>query len=400
MEPSSGQMTLEFLEGMAEELSPSEEAVAAIPPGEENLTELIQTEASAEQIEAQIRQELRVVSYLAKEYTIEELVRRFEEGAEEELTGGELFVPSYQREFVWEQWRQSRFIESILIGLPIPQLLLAQEVSDVESDEGRLEIVDGSQRVRTMWSFVRGRLRLSHLRKLTDLNGKSFQDLLPSRQKKFLRVNIRALELTETSVDDVTLEMFLRINQGSLDLKHAETRRGAFGGELYKNIIRLTEDPLVQRLVPVQGTKAKRREREELVLRFFAYTFAMDKFKKPVAPFLEEFVREHQHHFPSEWENCLRETLQFVEKTFPNGFRKSAQSNTVPRVRFEALAVGSALALRENPEINPTNLTWLQDPEFIRLTSSDGSNSAPRLKARLLYVRDRLLKTTSEYATT
>jgi len=233
---------------------------------------------------------------------------------------------------------------------------------------------------------------LTRLRRLTHLNGKKFADLLPSRQKKFLRVNMRALELTETSKDDVTLDMFLRINQGSLGLKEAETRRGAYRGKLYENIIRLASDPEIARMIPVQGTKAMRREREELILRFFAYTFEMEHFKKPVAPFLEDFVRDHQHEFPESWETTFRTALRFVDEVVPNGFRKSPQSQTVPRVRFEALAVGSALALQARPDLHPVNLGWIESKEFIKLTSSDGSNSAPRLQARLFYVRDRLLE--------
>jgi hypothetical protein len=252
-----GQMTFDMVESFIEEFEPDPELVDKQPPGEEGLEPAPVQPASPEAIEEQIRNELRVVSYTAKEYTIDEIIRLYEQGATEELTGGDLFVPSYQREFVWERWRQSRFIESILIGLPIPQLLLAQEVEDLTADEGRLEIVDGSQRVRTLWSFVRGRLTLGSLRRLTTLNGKRFSDLLPSRQKKFLRTNIRALELTETSKDDVTLDMFLRINQGSLGLKEAETRRGAYRGKLYENIIRLAADPDVARMIPVQGTKGK-----------------------------------------------------------------------------------------------------------------------------------------------
>ena len=62
----------------------------------------------------------------------------------------EIFVPDYQREFVWPNDRRSKFIESVLIGLPIPYIFVA----DVGKGEGRLEIVDGSQRIRTLAAFV------------------------------------------------------------------------------------------------------------------------------------------------------------------------------------------------------------------------------------------------------
>ena len=60
----------------------------------------------------------------------------------------ELFVPDYQREFVWDEERQSKLIESIILGLPIPLIFLT------ENNDGRLEIIDGSQRIRTLSAFL------------------------------------------------------------------------------------------------------------------------------------------------------------------------------------------------------------------------------------------------------
>lgn len=386
---SPAQPSLDLLEEYREEYRPDpSEADQAAPSGE---PVPLAIPASEDEVEREIRENLRQVSYLAKEYTIDELIRRHENMMEGEERS-ELYVPSYQREFIWEPWRRSRFIESILIGLPIPQLLLAQQIAPSDEDEGALEIVDGTQRIRTLWSFVKGGMVLTGLERLTLLNGKTFHHLLASRQRKFLRVNMRALELTEVSQDDVTLDLFLRINQGSLGLKGAEVRRGAYQGTLYENIIAIADSEFTKRLIPVKGTKAQRREREELILRFIAYTFDRERFVKPVAPFLEQFVRDYQNEFKTEWQNSYENVLGFVEKYFPNGFRKTPGAQSVPRVRFEAISVGTALALQQQPDLLPGSFDWLESEEFKRLTSSDGSNSAPRLRDRLFYVRDRLLE--------
>ena len=93
-------------------------------------------------------------------------------------------------------------------------------------------------------------------------------------------------------------------------------------------------------------------------------------------------------------EELLLKVLTFVERVFPNGFRKGTKFKTVPRVRFEALAVGSALALKEKPGLENQVINvaeWIDSDEFRQLTTADGSNSAPRLRRRIEYVRDRLI---------
>ncbi|RZJ35967.1 MAG: hypothetical protein EOO18_07630 [Chryseobacterium sp.] len=83
--------------------------------------------------------------------------------------------------------------------------------------------------------------------------------------------------------------------------------------------------------------------------------------------------------------------LEFVDRNFPVGFRKAGNHTQVPRIRFEAISVGVGLALREKPNLKPKNIDWLDSPEFKILTTSDASNSKPKIKKRLEYVRDNLL---------
>ena len=113
------------------------------------------TEKQKEAAEAQIEANHKTIDYDTREYPVEVLVQKYLVGLEDE--NNELFVPDYQREHTWPEEHQSQFIESVLIGLPIPYLFVA----DVKLKEGRLEIVDGSQRIRTLVDFVSNRLQLS-----------------------------------------------------------------------------------------------------------------------------------------------------------------------------------------------------------------------------------------------
>ena len=111
------------------------------------------TDAQRNAAEDEIVAHHKTIDYDTREYPVEVLVQKYLTKLSDD--DNELFVPDYQREHTWPPERQSRFIESVLIGLPIPYLFVA----DVSGKEGRLEIVDGSQRIRTLAAFMENRLR-------------------------------------------------------------------------------------------------------------------------------------------------------------------------------------------------------------------------------------------------
>ena len=90
--------------------------------------------------------------------------------------------------------------------------------------------------------------------------------------------------------------------------------------------------------------------------------------------------------------------MEFVERIFPNGFRKGATGNATPRARFEAIAIGCDLALRDRPELVERSADeldvapWIEGQEFIDVTGSDGANARARLEGRLNFVRSRLVE--------
>ena len=96
-----------------------------------------------EAINKQVEEQQRTIAYDMKEFTIEIYVKKYLDDIEND--DNEIYVPEYQREFIWDIKHQSRFIESLLLGLPIP-FMFAAEIKET----GRLEIVDGSQRIRTL----------------------------------------------------------------------------------------------------------------------------------------------------------------------------------------------------------------------------------------------------------
>lgn len=344
--------------------------------------------------EEQIRLLQREVDYQTKEFTVELLVQKYRSGIEDDEN--EIFVPAYQREFVWSKARQSKFIESVMLGLPIPYIFISNLPKEISVDDGRAEIVDGSQRIRTLAAFVSDELRLTELEKLDRLNGFMFSDLDLSRQRKFNRQPIRVIELSDKADEQSRRDIFERINTGSDELRDMEKRKGIYTGPFYDFIKRCASRDDFRAVCPVSYAKQRREESEELVLRYFAYCDTYLDFKHDVSKFLNAYLKENQTSFGRV--KLLRQfdqMVKFATTYLPNGFKKTESSKSVPRVRFEALACGITLALRDNPRLKPSpeNIeTWINSKQFNDLVSSDASNSLPRLKARIEYVRDRLLE--------
>jgi len=349
-------------------------------------------EADRKRAEEQIKVHHRTVDYDTREYPVEVLVDKYSIGLEDD--SNEIFVPDYQREHTWEPKRQSRFIESVLIGLPIPYLFVA----DISEKDGRLEIVDGSQRIRTLATFLKNELVLGDLEKLTELNGFTFADLPVSRQRRFKRHTLRMIELTEKADEEVRRDLFERINTGSQELSDMEKRWGAMDGKFLRFVRKCSENDLFAKLTPLPEAAVKRRERQEFTLRFFAYFSRYEKFERRVIDFLDEYLSDMEKRFDASQESELKKTweqmLSFIEKHCLAGFAKKSGHTRTPRVRFEAIAVGTALALKQTPKLKVASMDWINDPkdQFTKMTTSGSSNSKPKIKQRIEYVRDRLLK--------
>ncbi|WP_294302455.1 DUF262 domain-containing protein [uncultured Sphingomonas sp.] len=368
------------------------------------MTDLFEEELAAERRrraqslgEDQIRAHMRDVDYSIREYPIEVLVPMYLDGAEEGTN--EIFIPDYQRSFVWGLKQQSRFIESAMIGLPIPYLFVADVGNENEELSGRLEIVDGTQRIRTLAAYLTGQLRLEQLTKLTELNGTVIDDLLPSRYRRFRRTTIRLIELTERADEEMRRDMFDRINSGGEPLNPMEVRRGVLKGEFLGFVAGLAADQRLREIAPLSAASVKRRDYDELVVRFFAYTERYNEFERSVIDFIDEYISSKSEFdagrdgppMAAEWYRML----DFVETNFQYGFKKALRNTRIPRVRFEAISVGVALALRAQPDlqVDPARVAeWAYGPEFTKLVTSDGANSRPRIAARIEFVRNQLLK--------
>ena len=225
--------------------------------------------------DAQIKSLQRQINYDTKDYTVELVVQKFKKD--------EFFIPDYQRGFVWKEKNKSSFIESVLLGLPIPFMFFA------DCEDGKLEIIDGAQRVQTLVAFVTGKLVLSQLPKLSALHGFRFDDLSEAQKRRFWNRPLRIVVLEESTPKDVRQDIFNRINTSGIKAKESEIRRGSYPGRLTDYIDACSANERFVKLCPVTDAQEIRRERFELLLRFFAYSNCYLEFDHAVKDFLDEF---------------------------------------------------------------------------------------------------------------
>ncbi|MCH9674573.1 MAG: DUF262 domain-containing protein [Gammaproteobacteria bacterium] len=347
-----------------------------------------QTEEQVRLAEEAIAKVSRQVKYNIAEYPVSLYVGRFGDDINDRY-----FVPEYQRNLAWNDEQKSQFIESLLVGLPVPFLFFYQ------TRDGRMEIVDGSQRMRAMRAFLKENLRLRELVLLPELNGFFFTDLPQDRRNKLEDVTIRTIVLDTDTDPSTRAEMFARINRAGTKANEAEIRRGSLPGPVTDLVKELAESAPFEEMTPLTPGAINHREREELVTRFFAYleTNETDEGRFPgyrdrPKKFLYDYLKAAndqagaEPNIVNEMRCEFEQMLAFVRATFPKGFRKTSNARTVPRVRFEAIAVGAALALRENPGLAVNAKEVEQRMEavgFDKIVVSDGANVRSKLEGRI-----------------
>ena len=167
--------------------------------------------------ENQIEEKRQEIDYDTRAFTIEIIVNKYISRDDDDT--GEIYVPEYQREFVWDFTRQSRLIESLILGLPIPLIFVAEI-----HETGKLEIVDGSPIISTLVGFLTNKLQLQNLKTLDSLNGFYFNDLSQLRQRRFKNTPLRMVIL-EKSDERIRHEIFNRLITMSLNLTDKKTKK-------------------------------------------------------------------------------------------------------------------------------------------------------------------------------
>lgn len=213
----------------------------------------------------QLQNERRTVSFDSYDITVRQLVDMFDKG--------ELDIsPEYQRQFVWDAYRQSQLVESAFLGIPIPSLYMATNA------DSTWEVVDGVQRLCTLISYcaddeVRRRigrqtsLRIEGLEKLASLNGSSFSELPKSVQLMFVTRPLRVTVLNDKSDQHVRFDLFERLNTGGVSLTQQEIRNCIYQGPFNDLLKKMADSKSLRAVAKLKLSDQENGTREELVLR-------------------------------------------------------------------------------------------------------------------------------------
>ena len=233
---------------------------------------------------------------------------------------GRLIVdPEWQREYVWDAKRASRLIESLLIDLPIPVIYLALD------KEGRYEVIDGLQRLTSIFRFFDGEYALKDLEIRRELNGLKFAQLPESRQHKLEDSTLRTFELPARTDKDLMFLIFERLNTGGIALTDMEIRNCLYRGTLNQLIKKLARLPEFRASVNQKNIEVRMADRM-LVLRFLAfYQMTYKKARRGLKKFINEFFETYKNppeEKLNEFESVFRKAMKASHTIFGDqGFR-------------------------------------------------------------------------------
>jgi len=327
------------------------------------------------------------------------------EGLVKRLNRKDIKLPGFQRGFVWSPTEQSRFIESLILGLPVPNIFLAKD-----NESKTLNIIDGQQRLKTLQRYLAGDFAISSSKKIyEDLRGCYFsREVAKSLKSKVLEdADARTLadsilhsivihpDASSDSPDygfeynNAVIQIFRRLNTSGKALQPQEVRSCIFYGSLDVLLHSLNDNPSWRDLF---GVKHSRYKDVEAILRFFALYEQFESYKAPMPSFLDKYMEENRN-INIEKEQELTRIFESVMTRLLDACSDSLfkTGSTLLLSKFDAVTVGFAKALAsgktfDDQEINSKVEMLLADDEYVVSTAefiNDTGNVVNRINAAI-----------------
>jgi len=260
------------------------------------------------------------------------------------IESGVISMPAFQRNYVWDRKRASRFIESLMLGLPVPQIFLYQ------MERNKYSVIDGQQRLLTIYFFVKQRFprsgKRTFLRKVFDengnipdnilsnneyfqdfklqfakqengaphpLNNKKYHMLDVSQRSSFDLMPIRCMSIRQNKPEDTgsIYEIFSRLNTGGLNLSPQEIRGCLYTSPFYDMLYSLNSNEKWRELVGKKEEDDKFRD-VEVLLRSFALFYGEKSYTGSMVQFLNRFSKDAQKFDEDEVEKCKQVFENFL----------------------------------------------------------------------------------------
>ena len=337
-------------------------------------------------------------------------------------------IPGFQRNYVWDKKRASKLIESLLIGIPIPQLFL------YEQGKNNLLVIDGQQRLLTIYFFKQKRFpkmgKRIELRKIFKdnkvfpenilANNEYFEDFNlslpatePNKENKFNKLNyltlseddrntfdlrtIRNIIIKQNSPNDgdsVIFEIFNRLNSGGINLKPQEIRTSLYHSKFYEMLYRINLDDNWRKLTP-KTTPDLNMKDVEIILRGFAMLVNHSEYKPSMVKFLNAFSSQARKYSD--------EDIQYLENLFKSFVSKVAVVNEklfFNNDRFNIVIYESIfVALTEDAYLNKNfniktttteNVQTLKDDPDFKSATIEGTAGTAKVKSRIERAKELL----------
>lgn len=355
--------------------------------------ELIKIDKPAEEVDdAYCDDDLFKISSWGADLSFRELIARYDDN--------ELIKPELQRHYVWDRIEASRFIDSVLLGLPVPSIFLAK------TKDEKLLIIDGYQRIMTVRDFVKGvfsddnsQFSLSNSKRIHERwRGKNFAQLSDEEKRKIRNTTIHAIIFMQQhpSPGDTSLyQIFERINTSGRSLLSQEIRNCVYQGPLNTLLFELNTNESWRRMWGDERRDSRMRDME-LILRFFALSdeFILESDKVPYNISLKKYLNDYMgaHNSVAEIDSLRQKFNQTIEFVFKN-FGTSAYHNISPSDQtkllanlsstvYDAVMIASWKLLQDGvahappEEYQTCKIRTLQNPEYQKILSQETMRSA------------------------
>ena len=338
-------------------------------------------------VETRIEDDIEEESVEIDEYSISSYGADFDvAGILRRLRRGDIVIPDFQRKYIWSKRQASRFVESLLLGLPVPGIFRYQE-----EESRKLTVIDGQQRIRTLDDFCQENGESRRPNRLGGLeskfNNSSYHELSDYDRRKLDDSIIHATIIRQEKPENdksSKYAVFERLNTGGTKLSSQEIRSAIFPGEFGELLTELNANSSWRNLF---GKPNKRKRDEELILRFFALFFRVDSYYRPMARFLNQYMQENQHL------DCTR--LQELQELFARtvdtidcriGSDAFRRRNAVNAAVSDSIMVGIARRLEKGivrRSLKSIHSDLLKNAEYMELVSgstSDRDNVLNRIR--------------------
>lgn len=325
--------------------------------------------------ETEESEEQDVFTYQISSYPADITLR----GYLDKWNSGQLEIPLFQRNYVWDQVKASKLIESFLLGLPVPGVFLYKNRTT-----NKLAVIDGQQRILSSIRYFKNEFdekifRLKNV--LPKWNGKTYEELEESDRYQLDDTVLRATVVQQLDPEDDSsiYHIFERLNTGGINLNRMEIRKCVYFGDFFTLLERLNENETWQTII-AKPDPDKRLRDVEMVLRCLALHEGWEKYEKPMKGFLNRYMEKTRRIAEEERAKLIAQARKVFERTCQIINERLPNKPFHLRGRINYAVMDSIFNALATIEVVPDDMDnrykrLIEDAEFVETATINTSDS-------------------------